>query len=66
MQKLTRKIKWQDCCESEIAFFETCFDDGDERITMLGVPEHLKTAYEDYYAWRTTNDDGSAEILDDY
>jgi len=59
------KTNWQNCSDSEINFFESCYEDGLDRIQMLGVPEYLRDAYEDYYAWRTTNEDGSVAILDD-
>ena len=66
MQKQSKKTEWQNCSEGEIRLFERFFEDGEDRITLLGVPENLKEAYEDYYAWRVTCDDGSVEILDDY
>ena len=60
------KTEWQSCSESEIDMFERFFEDGYTELKLMGVPERLTEAYQDYYNWRITCDDGAVEILDDY
>ena len=35
--------------------FEMFYENGDKKIEMLGVPQHIREAYKEYYAMRKEN-----------
>ncbi len=51
MTKTTREFKAQGL---EV-FFKTCYENGEKKIEMLGVPQYIREAYKKYYAYREEN-----------
>ena len=35
--------------------FEIFYENGDKKIEMLGVPQHIREAYKEYYVMRKEN-----------
>mgnify|MGYP001312859945 CR=1 FL=1 len=53
--KLMRKIMNETQNKDLKQLFEMFYENGDKKIEMLGVPQHIREAYKEYYAMRKEN-----------